>query len=83
MDRVNSIFSDVSSLKEESKTEMVLWPYSPTPKQLTLHICGFLTAAIFIAVGTHLSFSNIAPQQARAQARKDFLKARLRKLLED
>ncbi|PIN14181.1 hypothetical protein CDL12_13187 [Handroanthus impetiginosus] len=61
---------------------MVTWPY-PTRKQLTLTICGLLTGVAFIAVGAHLSFSNIGPQQARAQARKDFLKARLRKFLED
>lgn len=62
--------------------EMVMWPFS-TPKQLTLTICGLFTGAAFIAVGAHLSFSNIGPQQARVQARKDYVKARLRKLLED
>ncbi|GFP82703.1 hypothetical protein PHJA_000413400 [Phtheirospermum japonicum] len=62
---------------------MVLWPYSPTPKQLTLSICGLLTGGALIAVGAHLSFSNVAPQQARTQARKEFVKSRLRKFLED
>lgn len=60
-----------------------MWPFPPTPKQLTLTICGLLTGVTLIAVGAHLSFANVAPQQARAQARKDFVKARLRKLLED
>lgn len=62
---------------------MVLWSVPTTPKQLTLTVCGVLTGATLLAVGAHLSFANIGPQQARAQARKDFLKAYLRKLLED
>ncbi|KAI5674399.1 hypothetical protein M9H77_14763 [Catharanthus roseus] len=62
---------------------MVLWSYPPTSKQLIVTVCGLITGAALFAVGAHLSFTNIAPQQARAQARKDFVKARLRKLLED
>ncbi|KAG8374064.1 hypothetical protein BUALT_Bualt11G0092000 [Buddleja alternifolia] len=49
---------------------MVQWPYFlPTTKQLTLSLGGLLSGAALIAVGTYLSYSNIGPQQARAQAR--------------
>ncbi|KAL8509462.1 hypothetical protein ACS0TY_016610 [Phlomoides rotata] len=61
---------------------MVMWPYS-TPKQKILAFCGLIAGVSSIAVGAHLSYSNIAPQQARTQARKEYVKARLRKLLED
>ncbi|CAI9097658.1 OLC1v1027568C1 [Oldenlandia corymbosa var. corymbosa] len=62
---------------------MVLWSYPPTRKQLTVTVLGLITGASLIAVGAHLSFTKIAPQQARAQARKNYIKARLRQLLDD
>lgn len=61
---------------------MVMWPYS-TRKQQTLAFCGLIAGVTLIAAGAHLSYSNIGPQQARTQARKDYVKARLRKLLQD
>ncbi|GKE19900.1 hypothetical protein Tco_1431412, partial [Tanacetum coccineum] len=33
--------------------------------------------------GAYLSFLNIAPQQARAKARSDYVKSRLKKLLQE
>lgn len=62
---------------------MVFWSYPPTRKQLIVTVCGLVTGATFFAVGAHLSFTNIAPQQQRTKARSDFVKARLKKLLED
>ncbi|KAH6837227.1 bric-a-brac protein [Perilla frutescens var. hirtella] len=57
-------------------------PFS-TRKQLTLAVCGLLTGVTFIAIGAHYSYANIGPQQARTQARNEYVKARLRKLLQD
>ncbi|KAL5742129.1 hypothetical protein ACOSP7_028861 [Xanthoceras sorbifolium] len=62
---------------------MVQWSYPPTPKQLAITIGFFISGASLFAAGAYLSLVNIAPQQARAKARKDFLKHRLRKLLDD
>nr|GMD88384.1 uncharacterized protein At2g29880-like isoform X2 [Ipomoea batatas] len=62
---------------------MVMWSYPPTPKQLSLTLCGVAVGISFICAGAYLSYANIGPQQARAKARKDYLKARLRHLLKD
>nr|GLL46176.1 hypothetical protein DM860_003379 [Ipomoea trifida] len=62
---------------------MVMWSYPPTPKQLSLTLCGVAVGISFICAGAYLSYANIGPQQARAKARKDYLKARLRHLLQD
>lgn len=62
---------------------MVLWSYPPTAKQLAVTVACFVTGATLFAVGVQQSFANIAPQQARTKARKDFVKDRLRKLLQD
>ncbi|THG05924.1 hypothetical protein TEA_007015 [Camellia sinensis var. sinensis] len=64
--------------------EMVLWSsYPPTPNQLAATVACFVAGATLFAVGVHLSFTNVATQQARTKARNDFIKARLRKLLQD
>lgn len=62
---------------------MVFWSYPPTPKQLKLTLCGVTAGAILITAGAYLSFSNIAPQQARVKARKDYIKARLKQLVQE
>ncbi|XP_044507537.1 uncharacterized protein LOC123228162 [Mangifera indica] len=62
---------------------MVLWSYPPTPKQLATTAVLFITGASLFGAGAYLSFLNIAPQQARAKARRDFIKDRLRKRLDD
>jgi hypothetical protein len=62
---------------------MVLWSYPPTPRQLGVTACFFVTGASLLAVGVHLSFANIGPQQARVKARSDFVKDRIRKFLDD
>ncbi|XVE61430.1 hypothetical protein DITRI_Ditri06bG0039400 [Diplodiscus trichospermus] len=62
---------------------MVLWPYPPTPKQLALTISFCLTGASLIATGAYLSLVNVAPQQERAKARSQYVKDRLRKMLDD
>ncbi|KAF8113941.1 hypothetical protein N665_0043s0016 [Sinapis alba] len=38
----------------------------------------FASGAALFAVGIHLSYLNVAPQQARTKARNDFVKERLR-----
>ncbi|KAB2006851.1 hypothetical protein ERO13_D11G337600v2 [Gossypium hirsutum] len=62
---------------------MVLWSYPPTAKQLTVTIGFCLTGASFIAAGAYLSFVNIGPQQERVKARSQYVKDRLRKMLDD
>ncbi|XP_048138993.1 uncharacterized protein LOC125316053 [Rhodamnia argentea] len=60
-----------------------MWAYPPTRKQLAVTIGVFAAGTALIAVGIHLSFANVAPQQARTKARSDFVKSRLRKYLDD
>ncbi|GKV38879.1 hypothetical protein SLEP1_g46738 [Rubroshorea leprosula] len=62
---------------------MVLWSYPPTPRQLAVTIGCVVTGASLIATGAYLSLANIAPQQARAKARSQYIKNRLRKMLDD
>ncbi|KAJ7976177.1 Bric-a-brac 1 [Quillaja saponaria] len=66
-----------------NRNKMVLWSYPPTGRQLAITTGFFLTGVSLFAVGAHLSLANIAPQQARVKARGDFIKDRLRKLLDD
>ncbi|KAI6688084.1 hypothetical protein NL676_024912 [Syzygium grande] len=57
---------------------------STTWRQLAVTIDVLAAAdASLIAAGIHLSYANVASQQARAKARSDFVKSRLRKLLDD
>ncbi|KAM3266357.1 hypothetical protein CQW23_02717 [Capsicum baccatum] len=62
---------------------MVFWSFPPTPKQLKFTIAGVAAGITLITAGAYLSYSNIAPQQARAKARKDYIKARLKQLVQD
>ncbi|PIA46612.1 hypothetical protein AQUCO_01500270v1 [Aquilegia coerulea] len=49
-------------------------PASPwTRKGFAWTIGYFVTGISLFAIGAHLSFVNIAPQQARAKARKEFV----------
>ncbi|CAL5390333.1 unnamed protein product [Camellia sinensis] len=52
--------------------------FPSTPKKLAQTVVFFLAGASLFAVGVHLSYVNIAPQQARTKARNDFVKERLR-----
>ncbi|KAL0003516.1 hypothetical protein SO802_017297 [Lithocarpus litseifolius] len=58
--------------------EMVLC-FPSTPKKLLMTVACFVSGAALFAAGVHLSYVNIAPQQARTKARNDFVKERLRK----
>ncbi|XP_018720166.1 uncharacterized protein LOC104426057 [Eucalyptus grandis] len=60
-----------------------MWAYPPTRRQLAATIGVFAAGATLIAVGVHLSFANVASQQARAKARSEFVRSRLRKFLDD
>ncbi|PWA87059.1 hypothetical protein CTI12_AA135420 [Artemisia annua] len=62
---------------------VVFWSYPPTRKQLTGSLIVFFTGVSLFTAGAYLSFLNIAPQQARAKARSDYVKARLRKLVQE
>ncbi|CAN6719614.1 unnamed protein product [Malus baccata var. baccata] len=62
---------------------MVVWSYPPTRKQLAVTAFCFVTGVALFAVGAHLSLANVGPQQDRVKARRDFVKDRLRKLLDD
>ena len=42
-------------------------------------IACFLSGAAILSIGAHLSYVNVAPQQARTKARNDFVKESLRK----
>ncbi|CAK7325123.1 unnamed protein product [Dovyalis caffra] len=53
--------------------------FPSTPKKLGMTIGLFASGAALFAAGLHLSYVNIAPQQARIKARNDFVRDRLRK----
>ena len=53
--------------------------YPSTPKKLAMTVGCFIAGVALFAVGVHISYVNIAPQQARTKARNDFVKERLRK----
>ncbi|GMN51739.1 hypothetical protein TIFTF001_020881 [Ficus carica] len=53
--------------------------FPSTPKKFATTIGCFLSGAALFALGLHLSYVNVAPQQARIKARNDFVKERLRK----
>ncbi|XP_010683633.2 uncharacterized protein LOC104898278 [Beta vulgaris subsp. vulgaris] len=61
----------------------MLWAYPPTRRQMVVTAVGMGIGVTMIAVGAYLSFANVAPQQARAKARSDFVRQRLRKFLDD
>ncbi|PKA58742.1 hypothetical protein AXF42_Ash000835 [Apostasia shenzhenica] len=56
-----------------------MWHYPPTPKQAATAGFFFLAGVVMIAIGGHLSFVNIAPQQARAKQRREFVIEYVRK----
>ncbi|KAF4360973.1 hypothetical protein F8388_016782 [Cannabis sativa] len=50
--------------------------FPSTPKKMASTVGCFLTGAALFAYGLHLSYVNVAPQQARTKARSDFGKMR-------
>ncbi|KAG5390037.1 hypothetical protein BRARA_H01546 [Brassica rapa] len=52
--------------------------YPSSPRKLAMTVAFFASGAALFAVGMHLSYLNVAPQQARTKARNDFVKERLR-----
>jgi len=61
----------------------MLWAYPPTPRQLAVTAAGAALGLALMSAGAYLSFVNIGPQQARTKARSDYIKQRLRKMLDD
>ncbi|XLT42551.1 hypothetical protein HN873_035155 [Arachis hypogaea] len=53
--------------------------FPSTPKKLAMTIACFLSGAAILSFGAHLSYVNVAPQQARTKARNDFVKATLKR----
>ncbi|KAK7387138.1 hypothetical protein VNO78_27670 [Psophocarpus tetragonolobus] len=53
--------------------------FPSTPKKLAMTIGGMLSGAAIFAVGAHLSYVNVAPQQARTKARDDLVMKTLKK----
>ncbi|KAK4792477.1 hypothetical protein SAY86_022912 [Trapa natans] len=62
---------------------MVFFLYPPTRKQLAVTAVVFSAGLSLIAFGIYHSSDNIAAQQSRVEARKEFVKARIRKILDD
>ncbi|XP_010534403.1 PREDICTED: uncharacterized protein LOC104809965 [Tarenaya hassleriana] len=62
---------------------MIFWSFPPTRKQIVVSVTFFVVGALLFSGGAYLSLVNIGPQQARAKARSDYVKARLRKWLDD
>ena len=60
------------------KREMVSC-FPSMPKKLAMTVGYFIAGAALFAVGMHLSYVNVAPQQARIKTCNDFVKERLRK----
>ncbi|CAF2150100.1 unnamed protein product, partial [Brassica rapa] len=52
--------------------------YPSSPRKLAMTVAFFASGAALFAAGIHLSYLNVAPQQARTKARNDFVKERLR-----
>nr|QEE59959.1 hypothetical protein [Betula platyphylla] len=70
-------FIDERSQWEDDFGMVLCFP--STPKKLAMTVACFVSGAALFAVGVHLSYVNIAPQQARTKARDDFVRERLRK----
>ncbi|XP_078439968.1 bric-a-brac protein [Wolffia australiana] len=56
-----------------------MWGFPATKKQLAATGLWFSVGLILFGIGAHLSYVNVAPQQARTKARSDFVKEYLRK----
>ncbi|XP_062115500.1 uncharacterized protein LOC133829743 isoform X2 [Humulus lupulus] len=57
--------------------------YSQTRRQVAVTAALFAAGVSFMGVGAHLAYSNVEAEQARLKARRDFVKDRLRKLIDD
>ncbi|KAI4306172.1 hypothetical protein L6164_029473 [Bauhinia variegata] len=53
--------------------------FPSTSRKLATSIACFISGAAILAAGMHLSYVNVAPQQARTKARNDFVKETLKK----
>ncbi|KAM6570277.1 hypothetical protein CsatB_018262 [Cannabis sativa] len=57
--------------------------YPQTRRQLAVTAVLFVAGVSFMGVGAHLAYSNLDAEQARLKARRDFVKDRLRKLIDE
>lgn len=53
--------------------------YPSTPGKLAMNVGCFIFGGALFAVGAHLSYANVAPQQARTKARAEAIREKLRK----
>ncbi|EPS68236.1 hypothetical protein M569_06538, partial [Genlisea aurea] len=53
--------------------------FEATPRKMAVTAAVFLSGCGMFGYGLHLWYKNIAPQQARIQARNEFVRERLRK----
>ncbi|KAK1272982.1 hypothetical protein QJS04_geneDACA019189 [Acorus gramineus] len=57
----------------------MLRPFPATPRDLVWSACMFVTGLAFFSIGAHLSYVNVAPQQARTKARSDMVSEYIRR----
>ncbi|KAF6169273.1 hypothetical protein GIB67_013703 [Kingdonia uniflora] len=57
-------------------------PFSSSRYSFAITIGCFITGSSLFGIGAYLSFVNIAPQQARAKARTDYIKQLLQNKLD-
>ncbi|CAI0391445.1 unnamed protein product [Linum tenue] len=62
---------------------MAVWSYPPTRKQVVATVLLFAAGASLFGYGAYLSLANVEPQRARAKARSEFVRERLRKVIGD
>ncbi|GAA0153222.1 hypothetical protein LIER_37636 [Lithospermum erythrorhizon] len=53
--------------------------YASTPRKLATKVACFLSGGVLFGYGLHLSYVNVAPQQARLKVRNDFVRDFLKK----
>ncbi|XP_062115499.1 uncharacterized protein LOC133829743 isoform X1 [Humulus lupulus] len=70
-------------LEEEKGRKRREEMYSQTRRQVAVTAALFAAGVSFMGVGAHLAYSNVEAEQARLKARRDFVKDRLRKLIDD
>ncbi|KAB2614186.1 hypothetical protein D8674_040390 [Pyrus ussuriensis x Pyrus communis] len=68
--------STLSAYSNLRKKMVVCFP--STPKRLAMTVGCFVSAAALFGFGAHLSYVNVAPQQARTKARNEFVRERLK-----
>ncbi|CAI0625914.1 unnamed protein product, partial [Linum tenue] len=61
-----------------NRTRSMVTCFPSSPKKLGMTAALFSAAAAIMGYAAHLSYVNVAPQQARTRARDEFVKERMR-----